>query len=225
VLGSAITNVVTIKLTFNIHLQHIMFTGIITGLGRVMRHDPIGDGQRITVACGDWRLDDITIGDSIAHSGCCLTIVEKGDGVLKSDVSAHSLSVVTGLSVGDWVNLEKSMTLSDKLGGHLVTGHVDTVGTATQWKNIAESWLLEVRVPPRFGKFIAKKGSVTVNGVSLTVNDVIDDAGGTRFQINVIPHTYQVTNFSELSEGASVNIEIDTIARYVERMTAFTQHH
>jgi riboflavin synthase len=199
-----------------------MFTGIITGLGRVTHHTPIGDGQRITVACGDWSLHDVAIGDSIAHSGCCLTIVERGDGVLMSDVSAHTLSVVTGLRVGDLVNLEKSMTLADKLGGHLVTGHVDTIGAVTQWKSIAESWLLEILVPAQFGKFIAKKGSITINGVSLTVNEVIDGASGTRFQINVIPHTYQMTNFCELIEGALVNVEIDTIARYVERMTAFT---
>jgi riboflavin synthase len=200
-----------------------MFTGIITGLGRVTAHEPIGDGQRITVACGDWPLNDVAIGDSIAHSGCCLTIVEKGEGVLKSDVSAHSLSVVAGLHVGALVNLEKSMTLADKLGGHLVTGHVDATGLVTQWKNIAESWLLEVEVPASLGKFIAKKGSVTVNGVSLTVNEVIDAASDTRFQINVIPHTYQVTNFVELREGGRVNVEIDTIARYVERMTQFAR--
>jgi riboflavin synthase len=200
-----------------------MFTGIITGLGRITAHEPIGDGQRITVACGDWPLSDVAIGDSIAHSGCCLTIVEKGAGILKSDVSAHSLSVVAGLHVGALVNLEKSMTLADKLGGHLVTGHVDATGLATQWKNIAESWLLEVEVPVSLGKFIAKKGSITVNGVSLTVNEVIDGTNGTRFQINVIPHTYQVTNFIDLREGGRVNVEIDTIARYVERMTQFAR--
>jgi riboflavin synthase len=200
-----------------------MFTGIITGLGRITQHEPIGDGQRIAVACGDWPLNDVAIGDSIAHSGCCLTIVEKAPGLLKSDVSAHTLSIVSGLNVGALVNLEKSMTLADKLGGHLVTGHVDTVGIVTQWKNIAESWLLEIQVPAQFGKYIAKKGSITVNGVSLTVNDVLDDADATRFQINVIPHTYQVTNFVDLKDGANVNIEIDTIARYVERMTAYAR--
>ena len=197
-----------------------MFTGIITGLGRITAHEPIGDGQRITVACGDWPLDDVNIGDSIAHSGCCLTIVEKGVGVLRSDVSAHSLSIVAGLSVGALVNLEKSLTLADKLGGHLVTGHVDATGLITQWKNLAESWLMEVEVPAHLGKFIAQKGSITVNGVSLTVNKVEDVVGGTRFQVNVIPHTYQVTNFAELAQGHRVNIEIDTIARYVERMTS-----
>jgi riboflavin synthase len=200
-----------------------VFTGIVTGLGRVTHHQPIGDGQRISVACGDWPLSDVAIGDSIAHSGCCLTIVEKGEGIVKSDVSAHTLSLVTGLQMGALVNLEKSMTLADKLGGHLVTGHVDATGLVTQWKNIAESWLLEVEVPSTLGKFIAKKGSVTVNGVSLTVNEVIDFATGTRFQINVIPHTYRVTNFIELREGARVNVEIDTIARYVERMTQFAR--
>ncbi len=199
-----------------------MFTGIVTGLGRITAHEPIGDGQRITVACGDWPLNDVVIGDSIAHSGCCLTIVEKAPGVLRSDVSAHSLSIVTGLHVGALVNLEKSATLADKLGGHLVTGHVDGTGVVKQWKNLAESWLLEVEVPRALGHYIAKKGSVTVNGVSLTVNEVADDATGTRFQINVIPHTYQVTNFIELKQGDCVNIEIDTIARYVERMLGVT---
>ncbi|MBP6528520.1 MAG: riboflavin synthase [Burkholderiales bacterium] len=199
-----------------------MFTGIITGLGRVTAHQPIGDGQCITVACGDWPLDDIAIGDSISHSGCCLTVVEKAPGVLRSDVTAHSLTIVTGLEIGALVNLEKSATLADKLGGHLVTGHVDTSGLVTQWKNLAESWLLEVEVPAAFGKFIAKKGSVTVNGVSLTVNAVEDVESGCRFQINVIPHTFQVTNFSQLAPGHRVNIEIDTIARYVERMVSLT---
>ena len=199
-----------------------MFTGIITGLGRVTAHEPIGDGQRITVACGDWSLDDIAIGDSIAHSGCCLTIVEKEAGLLRSDVSAHSLNIVVGLEVGALVNLEKSLTLADKLGGHLVTGHIDATGLVTRWKNLAESWLLEVEVPSHLGKFVAQKGSITVNGVSLTVNAVADVATGTRFQINVIPHTYQVTNFFELAQGHRVNIEIDTFARYVERMMHFS---
>ena len=197
-----------------------MFTGIISGLGRITAHTPIGDGQRINVACGDWPLEDIAIGDSIAHSGCCLTIVEKGAGVLRSDVSAHSLGIVAGLGIGALVNLEKSLTLADKLGGHLVTGHVDAMGLITQWKNLAESWLMEVEVPAHLGKFIAQKGSITVNGVSLTVNRVEDLATGTRFQVNVIPHTYQVTNFAELVQGHRVNIEIDIIARYVERMTS-----
>ena len=196
-----------------------MFTGIITGLGRITVHEPIGDGQRITVACGDWPLDDVNIGDSIAHSGCCLTVVEKGAGVLRSDVTAHSLSLIAGLGVGALLNLEKSLTLADKLGGHLVTGHVDATGLVTLWKNLAESWLMEVEVPAHLGKFIAQKGSITVNGVSLTVNTVEDVGTGTRFQVNVIPHTYQVTNFAELAQGHRVNIEIDTIARYVERMT------
>ncbi len=197
-----------------------MFTGIITGLGRITAHEPIGDGQRITVACGDWPLDDIAIGDSISHSGCCLTIVEKGAGVLRSDVTAHSLGIIAGLGIGALVNLEKSLTLADKLGGHLVTGHVDATGLITQWNNIAESWLMEVEVPAHLGKFIAQKGSITVNGVSLTVNKVEDVATGTRFQVNVIPHTFQVTNFAQLAQDHRVNIEIDTIARYVERMTS-----
>ena len=200
-----------------------MFTGIITGLGRITSHEPIGDGQRITVACGDWPIDDIAIGDSINHSGCCLTVIEKGTGILRSDVTAHSLSLIAGLDVGALVNLEKSVTLADRLGGHLVMGHVDANGLVTRWKNLAESWLMEVEVPAHLGKFIAQKGSITVNGVSLTVNAVEDVTTGTRFQINVIPHTYQVTNFFELTEGHRVNVEIDTIARYVERMLSTAQ--
>ena len=196
-----------------------MFTGIITGLGRITTHEPIGDGQRITVACGDWPLDDVAIGDSINHSGCCLTVIEKGAGILRSDVTAHSLGLIAGLGIGALVNLEKSVTLADRLGGHLVMGHVDATGLITQWKNLAESWLMEVEVPAHLGKFIAQKGSITVNGVSLTVNAVEDVATGARFQVNVIPHTYQATNFAELAQGHRVNIEIDTIARYVERMT------
>ena len=196
-----------------------MFTGIITGLGRITSHEPIGDGQRITVACGDWPIDDIAIGDSINHSGCCLTVIEKGTGILRSDVTAHSLSLIAGLDVGALVNLEKSVTLADRLGGHLVMGHVDANGLVTRWKNLAESWLMEVEVPAHLGKFIAQKGSITVNGVSLTVNAVEDVTTGTRFQLHVIPHTYQVTNFFELAQGHRVNVEIDTIARYVERMT------
>jgi len=195
-----------------------MFTGIVTGLGRVTFHQAVGDGQRITVACGDWPLDDVAIGDSIAHSGCCLTIVEKAPGVLRSDVSAHTLGIVTGLEVGALVNLEQSLTLADRLGGHLVTGHVDATGVVTQWTNRAESWLLEVEVPAPLGRFIAPKGSITVNGISLTVNAVADTATATRFQVNVIPHTFEVTNLRELKQGGRVNIEIDTIARYVERM-------
>jgi riboflavin synthase len=198
-----------------------MFTGIITGLGRVQAHEAIGNGQRITIACGDWDLTDIAIGDSIAHSGCCLTIVEKNVGILKSDVSAHSLSIVAGLQQGALVNLEKSLTLADKLGGHLVTGHVDATGVVTQWLNISESWLMEIEAPLLIAKYIAKKGSITVNGVSLTVNSVEDGDSCVRFQINVIPHTFHATNFCELKQGDKVNLEIDTIARYVERMSQF----
>jgi riboflavin synthase len=195
-----------------------MFTGIITGLGRITHHQPMGDGQRITVECGAWPLDDVAIGDSIAHSGCCLTIVEKAPGVLKSDVSAHTLSIVAGLNVGALVNLEKSLTLADKLGGHLVTGHVDATGLVRQWRNLAESWLLEVEVPRALAPFIAQKGSITVSGISLTVNAVHDFPDAVRFAVNIIPHTYEVTNLRELRDGARVNVEIDTLARYVQRM-------
>ena len=196
-----------------------MFTGIITGLGRVTAHEPIGDGQRITVACGDWSLDDIAIGDSINHSGCCLTVIEKGAGILRSDVTAHSLGLIAGLSIGALVNLEKSLTLADKLGGHLVTGHIDATGLVTQWNNLAESWLLEVEVPAHLGKFIAQKGSITVNGVSLTVNQVTNEI----FEVNLIPHTLEVTTLKYIKVGGAVNLEVDLIARYVERL--FTMSH
>ncbi|MCS6996882.1 MAG: riboflavin synthase [Casimicrobiaceae bacterium] len=199
-----------------------MFTGIVTGTGRVARHVSLGagGGVRITVDVGDWPIDDLAIGDSVAHSGCCLTIVDKGERWLASDVSAHTLSIVSGLEVGARVNLEKALTLADRLGGHLLTGHIDTVGTVVQWMPIAESWRLEVELPAAFGRYLARKGSVAVHGVSLTVNEVTDGERACRFQANVIPHTREVTNFCDLRVGAKVNIEVDLLARYVERILA-----
>ena len=197
-----------------------MFTGIVSGLGRVTAHRALGEGVRITVDSGGWPIEDVAIGDSIAHNGCCLTIVEKGPHWLTSDVSAHTLGVVCGLEVGALVNLEKAATLADRLGGHLVTGHVDAAGRVVRWEQIAESWLLEVEVVRELAPFIAKKGSVAVHGVSLTVNQVVDTAHGCRFGINIIPHTFAATSFQALRLGDGVNVEVDLVARYVARMLA-----
>ncbi len=198
-----------------------MFTGIITGVGRVLRHEPLGldtEGIRLIVDTADWPIDDIGIGDSIAHNGCCLTIVDKGKRWLASDVSAHTLGLVTGLEPGRLVNLEKSLRLADRLGGHLVSGHVDTQGRLRIWERRGESWHMQIEVDGAWARYLAVKGSVAVHGVSLTINQVEDGEGLCRFAINIIPHTWAMTAFRELRAGDAVNIEIDTVARYVERM-------
>ena len=196
-----------------------MFTGIVTNVGTIIEATPLQDGKRLIVDCGAWDITDVGLGDSIMHNGCCLTVVAIAANKLSYDVSAHTLELTVGLNQSGLVNLEKSLRLSDRLGGHLVTGHVDCVGTVTQWRNIAESWFLEVAVPAAHARYIARKGSVCVNGVSLTVNAV--DA--TKFQCNIIPHTFENTAFKTMREGDGVNIEVDLMARYAERMLSVPQ--
>ena len=193
-----------------------MFTGIVEAQGAVSKCMSTGKDVRVSISAGTLDLSDVRVGDSIAVSGCCLTVVNLGPGSFDVDVSQETLSCTAGFAAGDAVNLEKSLRLSDRLGGHLVSGHVDGVGEVVQMVRLGESWLLEVRMPPPLAKYLARKGAITVNGVSLTVNRVEDD----RFAVNLIPHTVAVTNLQSLVSGSRVNLEVDLLARYVERLLA-----
>jgi riboflavin synthase len=198
-----------------------MFTGIVAAVGRISKIEALGQadaGMRLTIEAGALGLDDVAIGDSIAIQGACMTVVEKAGNSFAIDISRESLSKTIGLGAPGEVNLEKAVSLSTKLGGHLVTGHVDGIGEVVKFAPVAESYELVVRAPKQLAKFIAYKGSVTVNGVSLTVNSVTDVAGGAEFSINLIPHTIAATTLKALAPGVQVNLEIDLIARYVERM-------
>ena len=192
-----------------------MFSGIVAAVGRIEHIEPLADGIRITVDTNGLDLADVIVGDSIAHSGVCLTVVEMNGPKLKYDVSRETLNCTIGLdAVGNEVNLEKALRLADRLGGHLVTGHVDGVGEVVKFEPVGESHELVIRAPAAIAGYIAKKGSITVNGVSLTVNRV----EGRDFWINLIPHTVAMTNLKHLQAGSKLNLEIDLIARYVERM-------
>lgn len=192
-----------------------MFTGIVSAVGTMGECAPLERGMRIEVRVADWDLSDVAIGDSIAVNGACLTVVKKDATSLYFDVSAESLRCTHSLDqAGSKVNLEKALRLADRLGGHLVSGHVDGVGTVKKFEQIGESWGLVIRAPQALAKFIAAKGSITVDGVSLTVNTV----NGEDFSVNIIPHTLSATNFSRLAKGVIVNLEVDLIARYVERL-------
>ena len=192
-----------------------MFSGIIADAGFITRAEDREGGLRLSVATETLGMDDVQIGDSIAVNGVCLTVVKKDGVVFTVDVSRETLDCTVGLErQGNHVNLEKAMRLSDRLGGHLVSGHVDGVGEVIAFNDIGESWRLVVRAPQKLAKYIATKGSITINGVSLTVNHV----AGSEFDVNLIPHTLEVTTLNELKAGSKVNLEIDLIARYVERM-------
>ena len=191
-----------------------MFSGIVAAIGRIAHLQPLEKGLRLTVEATGLDLSDVAIGDSIAHDGVCLTVIEKAGGAYKVDVSRETLDCTVGLDAPGEVNLEKALRLSDRLGGHLVTGHVDGVGEVLKFEPIGESHDLVIRAPQPLAKYIARKGSITVNGVSLTVNRV----DKTDFSINLIPHTVAMTTLRQLKPGSRVNLEIDLIARYVERM-------
>ncbi|MDD4913160.1 MAG: riboflavin synthase [Sideroxydans sp.] len=192
-----------------------MFSGIIADAGLIKSVKDREGGLRLTVATEVLGMDDVQLGDSIAVNGVCLTVVQIDGNDFDVDVSRETLNCTTGLGEhGKHVNLEKAMRLSDRLGGHLVSGHVDGVGEVIAFNDIGESWRLVVRAPQALSKYIATKGSITINGVSLTVNRV----AGHEFEVNLIPHTLEVTTLNELKVGAHVNLEIDLIARYVERM-------
>lgn len=191
-----------------------MFTGIVTAVGRITKVDQRPGGARIAVAAARLGLDDVAIGDSIAVNGVCLTVVSKGPTSFEADVSAETFSCTVGLDAAGEVNLEKSLTLSDRLGGHLVSGHVDGVGEVVSLRAAGESTVMVIRAPEDLARYIARKGSVALQGVSLTVNDV----NGPVFEVNLIPHTISVTTLRNLKTGSKVNLEVDQVARYVERM-------
>ena len=203
-----------------------MFTGIVAAVGSIQSVTPLAAGAdagvRLAIDAGGLTLADVALGDSIAINGACMTVVEKTDSTFAVDVSRESLNRTVGLDQPGEVNLEKALTLAERLGGHLVSGHVDGLGQVHSFEQVGESWKLVVDAPRDLGKYLAYKGSVVVNGVSLTVNSVEDIDGGEgaccRFSINLIPHTIAVTTLKHLRAGAKVNLEIDLIARYVERM-------
>ncbi len=201
-----------------------MFTGIITGVGRIEAVQSLGTspthGKRLTIACPEHYLDDVALGDSIALNGACMTVTT-WDTVAQQftiDISAESLAKTASLDALGPINLEKALRANDRLGGHLVSGHVDGVGTITHFAQVGESWELRVLAPQALAKYLAYKGSITINGVSLTVNRIADLTEGCEASINLIPHTVENTALGNLQAGSRVNLEIDLIARYVERM-------
>lgn len=203
-----------------------MFTGIVAAVGKITSLSPLGSqsdaGVRLTVDAGGLSMTDVAIGDSIALNGACMTVVAKTDTGFVVDVSRESLNRTAGLDAEGEVNLEKALRLADRLGGHLVSGHVDGLGSVQKFEPVGESWELVVEAPKDLAKYLAYKGSIVVNGVSLTVNRVADTATGCEFSINLIPHTIEVTTLKHLKRGTKVNLEIDLIARYVERMLSLS---
>lgn len=199
-----------------------MFTGIVETVGTITSVISQGNGKdagvRLILDAGNLPMNKVRIGDSIAINGACMTVVEKTVNGFSVDVSRESLDKTSGLDQVGEVNLERALALGDNLGGHLVSGHVDGIGTVVRFVPVAESHELVIEAPQELGKFLAYKGSVAVNGVSLTVNRVEDVPSGCRFSINLIPHTIEVTALKHLKAGMHVNLEIDLIARYVERM-------
>ena len=201
-----------------------MFTGIITGVGRIAAVHALGSsslhGKRLSIACPHHYLDDVGLGDSIAINGACMTVttLDAPQNFFTVDVSAESLDKTAGLDTPGPVNLEKALRANDRLGGHLVSGHVDGIGTVQHFAQVGESWGLQILAPQSLAKYLAYKGSITINGVSLTVNRVEDTLAGCEMHINLIPHTVQNTALGTLNAGTQVNLEIDVIARYVERM-------
>ncbi|WP_028603918.1 riboflavin synthase [Ottowia thiooxydans] len=201
-----------------------MFTGIITAVGRISEVRDLGatsaHGKQLLVHTPAGYLDDVALGDSIAINGACMTAtaIDASAGSFAIDISAESLARTSGLERPGPVNLEKALRANDRLGGHIVSGHVDGIGTVSQFEPVGESWLLCILAPVGLAKYFAYKGSITINGVSLTVNQVEDLPQGCAISINLIPHTVQNTALHVLAKGDQVNLEIDTIARYVERM-------
>jgi len=201
-----------------------MFTGIITGLGRIAAVEALGadtaHGKRLTLETPPGYLDDVQLGDSIALNGACMTVTtfDAAQHRFTVDISAESLDKTAGLAAPGPVNLEKALRAHDRLGGHIVSGHVDGIGEVTHFAPVGESWELRIAAPAELGRYLAYKGSITVNGVSLTVNRVTDHPQRCEVSINLIPHTLDHTTLGTLKAGSRVNLEIDLIARYVARM-------
>jgi riboflavin synthase len=192
-----------------------MFTGIIQAVGKIETITNIGDDLKLSILAQNLGLYDVKIGDSIAVNGVCLTATHLNKTHFEAQVSKETLDVTTGLGSKQAVNLEKALRLQDRLGGHLVSGHVDGVGQVVQFEALGDCWLLAIIAPHAISKYIAKKGSICINGVSLTVNSIEKDT----FIMNIIPHTLENTMFKNLKVGSNVNLEIDQIARYIERIT------
>jgi riboflavin synthase len=206
-----------------------MFTGIITGIGRITAVQSLGEspthGRRLTIQAPTGYLDDVGLGDSIALNGACMTVttLQPDQNQFTIDISAESLGKTAGLDSTGTINLEKALRANDRLGGHLVSGHVDGIGSVAHFAQVGESWELRVLAPASLAKYLAYKGSITINGVSLTVNRVADLPNGCEVSINLIPHTVENTALHTLKNGSVVNLEIDLIARYVERMLSTAQ--
>lgn len=204
-----------------------MFTGIVSGIGHIVEATPSGNGKRLRVQAPAGYLDDVQPGDSIALNGACMTVTgfDAAAATFGLDISAESLDKTAGLGEPGPVNLEKALRAHDRLGGHLVSGHVDGIGTVSHFAHLGGHWELRVHAPRELARFLAYKGSITVNGVSLTVNRVADLPEACEFSINLIPHTLQHTTLGTLRTGMRVNLEVDLIARYVERMLGSAPPH
>jgi riboflavin synthase len=218
-----------VKRAVNFPCQNIaMFTGIISGIGRITQIESLGDsaahGKRVTITSPPGYLDDTSLGDSIALNGACMTVttLDLAHHQFSVDISSESLRKTAGLDSVGAINLEKALRANERLGGHIVSGHVDGVGQVSHFAQISESWELRVLAPTVLAKYLAYKGSITVNGVSLTVNQIHDLPEGCEVSINLIPHTVQNTALEHLTAGARVNLEIDLIARYCERMLSYS---
>ncbi len=196
-----------------------MFSGIVAAIGRITLVTPREVGCRLTVDAGALPLADVALGDSIAHNGVCLTVVGKEGNSFMVDVSPETLSCTVGLDAPGPVNLEKALRLNDVIGGHLVSGHVDGIGEVLRFDPVGDNRLLEIRAPEEIARYIARKGSIVVDGTSLTTNTV----DGRNFTINLIPHTLEHTTLGRLHPGSKVNLEVDLIARYCERLLTHAQ--
>ena len=191
-----------------------MFTGIIQAVGKIARSEARGLDSRLAIQAGALEMSDVQLGDSIAVNGVCLTVVRFDQKSFDVDVSAETLRCTVGFDLDGEVNLEKALRLADRLGGHLVSGHVDGVGEVVCFEPVGDCYVLEISAPDEIAMFVATKGSITVNGVSLTVNQV----AGQRFVLNLIPHTLEMTTLKHLKVGSRVNLEVDLLARYAERL-------